>query len=278
MLDRLRTLLREPLVLFLALGALLFAADALLNGDGAGDRTIVVPAGQVVAFRADFAQRNGRAPSEAEIRSFLDNWVEREVLYREARALGLDRNDRLIRRQLVRKMRYLIEDADPQPEPTDAELAAWLEAHPERYGRGPTVSFDHVFIDRAHRDGEAHAASLLARLRQGKATADTAGDAFPGGAAVDAADPEELTRRFGSGFRAQLEGLDEDRWHGPLRSRLGLHLVRITDRTPFQPADLESAGRKLRVEYRSHRREQANARAVERLRARYDVRVQEPAE
>lgn len=270
-------MLKEPLVLFLVLGALIFALDSYLAPDvaQATEGAVVVSAQQVAGFKADFAEREGRPPTDAELQSYIDNWIEREVLYRQALALGLDKNDRLIRRQLVRKMRYLLEDAHPLPEPSEAALRDWLRAHPERYGQPPTVSFDHVFIDRGNVDGERRAAALLARLRGGAAKAGDGGDAFPGAKTERRADPTDLAKDFGKDFWSKLEELEPGQWQGPIRTNLGLHLVRVIERTPFVPATLESAGKKLRADYRNYRRERANARAIEDLRARFDVDVQQ---
>ncbi len=276
-LQRISEHLREPLVQFLALGALIFAVNAYVQPVIVTDNTVVVSASRIAAFRADFMARESRAPTQAQVQAFVDNYVDSEVLYRQAVALGLDRQDRLIRRQLVRKMRYLLEDASPLPEPTNAELQAWLDNHPQRYARPATVSFEHVFIDRAHADAKVRAAALLAALRSGEASAQESGDPFPAGTQVNAADADELAKTFGSDFGAALTGLVDRQWTGPIRSRLGLHLVRITTRTDAVAATIESAGKQLRVDYRSHRREQANLQAVGTLRSRYRVQVEDSA-
>src|SRR6185295_2323909 len=95
-----------------------------------------------------FRAERGRDPDAAELQTRLDRWIDEQVLYREALALGLDRKDVIVRRQLTQKMRFLIEDATMPAEPSTAELQAWLEQHAERYGQPSTVSFQQVFLSR----------------------------------------------------------------------------------------------------------------------------------
>ncbi|WP_043768870.1 peptidyl-prolyl cis-trans isomerase [Algiphilus aromaticivorans] len=263
-----RRLTREPLLVFLLLGALIFAVDRM--GVGAEADTIAVSEARLGSLRADFAAREGRAPDAGELDTLVADWVTEEALYRRARELGLHRNDPLIRRQLVRKMRYLIEDATPLTEPSQAEAAAWLAKHPERFGTPPRVSFDHVFIARGS-NAEARARAALALLRDGASATNGMGDPFPGGARVDDATPQQLARDFGSGFATELGALERHRWSGPVATRLGWHLLRVTERTPFQAATVESAGERLRADYRSHQRERANAEAIETLREGFRV-------
>lgn len=264
----LHRLAREPLLVFLLLGALIFAVDRI--GPRVDADTITVSEARLDSLRADFRTREGSAPDPDELDALVADWVTEEALYRRARELGLHRNDPLIRRQMVRKMRYLIEDATPLPEPSEAELAAWLDAHPERFGTPPHMSFDHVFIARGS-NAEARALAALALLQEGAASAETLGDPFPGGARIEDATPQRIARDFGSAFQRQLEGIRNGHWQGPIASRLGWHLLRVTERTPLQAATVEAAGKRLRADYRAHQRERANAEAITALREGFRV-------
>ena len=130
-------MLREPLLHFLVLGAALFALSLFVGrGSGAGggvgsDRQIAVTAERVALLKSGFVLDNGRAPTEAEVRRLIDLYVREEVLVREARAQGLDRDDSIVRRRLVQKMEYAV--AEP-PAPADAELEKYLAQHPEAFG------------------------------------------------------------------------------------------------------------------------------------------------
>ena len=88
-----------------------------------------------------------RTPSE--LKGLIDDHVREEIASREARRLGLDRDDTLIRRRLRQKLEFLVEDDAQSAPPTDAELQAWLDAHREAYRRDPDVGFRHVLVSRA---------------------------------------------------------------------------------------------------------------------------------
>lgn len=267
-----RQWLREPIVVFALIGGGLFALDAAWSGSAGNDREIVISQPRIEALRADFQAREKRAPTQSELDTMIAHWVTNEALYQQARALGLDQDDLIIRRQLIRKMRFLLEDTHPIAEPSREALQQWLDAHPERYGQGATVTFDHVFVARGAQ-ADSRADELLARLRDAdKGTVAAEGDPYPGPARVTAADAIAVQKDFGSGFFEALGGLPQARWAGPITSRSGLHLVRVQATTEFQAASVESAGKGLRNDVRHALREQKNAELLEQLRGQFVIR------
>lgn len=265
-------LLREPLVFFLLLGAVIFAVDAWLNGSRiTDDSTIRVTRQHLDALRVNFSNEHGRPPADEELHASLRGWLDEQMLYRQALALGLEQNDAIVRRQLVQKMRFLLEDAVPVDEPDEQALEAWLEKHPERYGKAPTVSFDQLFFSRSKYGGDSGDAVLLMleRLR--------AGSDVPGSNRIDNVDHGRLRRDFGNQFADAVMQLPDNEWQGPLRSGLGLHLVRIVDRSDFVPATLAQVRDRVRNDLRLHLREQANQEAMQRLRRRFRIEFEDAA-
>lgn len=266
-----RRWLREPLVIFALIGGGLFALDHGLS-DGGGAREIVVSTQRVEALRADFQTREHRPPTAAELDRMVEHWVRNEALFRQARALGLDQDDQIIRRQLIRKMRFLLEDTHPLPEPTREALQAHLQAHPERYGQPMRIGFEHVFIARGAQATQ-RAEALLRRLRSAEADAALPpGDPFPGPAQITPADATAVHKRFGRDFFDALTELPPQQWWGPIASPAGLHLVRVQAVLPFVPATVESAGEALVNDVRHLQREWKNAELLEQLRAQFVVR------
>lgn len=271
-----RSATREPLVGFLVLGGLIFAADAWLGQrEPTANGVIVVSQARVDALRAEWQRREGQPPDAEAMEAMIDQWIESEVLNRQALALGLHHNDPLIRRQLERSMRYLLEDTQPLPDATRAELQAWLDRDPQRYGHPPTISFDHVFIARGA-DAEKRAADLLAQLRSGSVGPGDVGDVFPGPPHIASARPNQITARFGSDFGEQITTLGEQQWQGPLRTRLGWHLVRVTSKNAFRPAELATVEQRVRSDFLEHQRAEANRKAIDRLRKRFTIHYPAP--
>ncbi len=272
---------REPLVQFLVIGLLILGVDRFFGQRSQaafGDASrIVVTASQQATLAEAFRVERGRAATPDELRAVLDRWIDEQVLYREALALGLDRRDPIVQRQLTQKMRFLIEDSSVLPEPTQAELQAWLDHHSEKYGRPPTLSFEQVFLSRGGRGDKLNedATRVMQQLKAAPEQFAGMGDPFLLGQNLANADARHLRASFGEGFAEAVTKLPVGKWSGPVSSSLGLHIVRVTGRGAFQPARLEEVAERVRVDYRLARREELNREAMARIRARYHVEFQE---
>lgn len=230
-----RTFLREPLVHFLALGALLFVLFGFrADPDTPVDGRIVVNAGKIEQLMTVFSRVWNRPPSQQERDALIEDHIREEVLYREALAMGLDRDDTIIRRRLRQKLEFMTEAASVAPRPTNEDLQRWLDAHPDNFRVAQTVAFSQVYFkpDRRGEGALAAATQGLARLK-GTAT-DTA--------AIDLGDPTtlprdlpltsmgELANLFGPEFARQLAQLAPGGWAGPIQSGYGWHLVYVNER------------------------------------------------
>jgi hypothetical protein len=131
---------RSPVLHFLLLGTLLYAAAAFARDPlPPGARRIVVTSGQLNSFAETWARAWKRPPTREEFLGLARDHVREEMAVREARALGLDRDDPIIRRRLAQKVEFLADDLASLPEPDDAALAAHLTSHPDRFARRPLV-------------------------------------------------------------------------------------------------------------------------------------------
>lgn len=272
--SRLRRLLREPVLHFVVLGGLLTAVYAAVAPPGTG-RQIVVPAPVIDGLRQDHLRRNGAPPDAREEAALIDRYLDTEVLYREALALGLDRGDVIVRRRLVQKMEFLTEVLEPVADPTDAELQRYLDTHAERYALPARVTVSHVFVS-ADRHGSG-APAVAARLREQLVTgadAGTLGDPFVRGHDFAAASERELAGIFGSAFAAAAMQLPPGEWSPPLPSSYGLHLVRVHTRTPGAHPPLAAVRDRVSADWFEERRAAATRIAVARLREGYDIRIE----
>jgi hypothetical protein len=269
----LRKLLREPLLHFLILGLALFLLfNVVSGGRGGADRRIVVNDATVAAIVQRHQSVWRRPPTPVELRGLIDAQVREEILFREGVAMGLDRDDPVIRRRVQQKLEVLTEESAGRPAPTEAELDEYLRRHGERYARPTVVGFDQVMFDPVrHGTGlDAVLTAALARLRAG-AEPDTIGDRslLPATAAAVAVD--RLAREFGEEFARSVGALPVGDWSGPVASGYGVHLVRVTSRTPGRPATLDEARAAVERDWESDRRAQAKADYFEKLRLKYDV-------
>jgi hypothetical protein len=266
--------LRDPLVHFVLIGALLFAGYRWFGPDPT--HTIHVSRATVDGITAETRKRLGHEPNAAEIHAAIENYVEEEALYREALALGLDRGDVIVRRRLVQKIEFLTEDLAAPHAPTDEDLKLFLAQHPENYRSAARYSFRHVYIDRSrHAAPEKAAAQLGKSLRSADAVG---GDPFLRGDRFIQQSEVQIADAFGPRFAALLKDAPQGRWTGPLASSYGLHWVYVTERIPEQQADWADVQDRLRTDWRAAKQAAANQDALRRIRAQYQVKVAgEPA-
>jgi hypothetical protein len=261
---RLRGLLRNRLLHFLAFGAVLwfFARDR-----GPGRVVDVDPAALDAVHRAE-AARSGKAALDAESSRTVDaRLIEDELLYREALRMGLDDDDPIVRERLVQKLLLLIEDlGGAGREPTDDELRAYFEEHADRWKKPVRVRFVHVFASSVDRLPDA--ATFHADQRVPPAL----GDAFPSSRSVDAT-VDEVELGYGADFVRAVEHLRAGDEVGPVRSRLGWHRVRVLEHEDARPATFEEAKPSLRLEWTVDRREAVVGAWLKKTASQYDIRV-----
>ncbi len=259
--------LRQPVVQFFAIGAVLFALQGE-RGDAARDHVIRVSAEHVAALRSDFELRRGRSPTPAESATLVRRFVDEEVLVREALTLGLDRGDLIVRRRLVQKMEFLTRGLAQIEEPGDAALEAYLLDHSDRYARPSRVSLTHVFLGgQRGKRLEVDASEVLVALAGGEDPA-RLGDPFIAGQSARLRSERQLRDLFGLAFAREAMGLQAGEWV-PVRSSYGLHLVRVDERVAGAGPDLEEVRERVREDWLRDARAEANRRALASLRSRY---------
>ena len=228
----LRSWLREPLVHFVAIGALLFLLFAW-KGGGGSNRIVVTP-GEVESMVAAFNRTWQRQPTEQELKGLLDDRVRDEMAVREAVSLGLDRDDTVIRRRLRQKIEFIVEGDVDASAVSDADLQAFLDKHPDQYRLEPRMTFRQVYLSPNRHgasldyDGQA----LLAKLGAAGEHADIsrAGDSLMLPAELTDAGRGEVARQFGETFADALVKAPTRTWTGPIPSGFGMHVVFIRER------------------------------------------------
>ena len=274
--------LREPLLHFLLIGAALFVAYHYLSaGDTGGPRQIVVSESRVEALAENFARTWMRPPTAEELKGLVDDYVAEEVYYREAIAMGLDRDDTVIRRRLRQKMEFVSEDVAAAVPPTDAQLQEYLEKHAEKFVQPPRLNFQQVFFSTERRGNAARtdAEKLLAELHAGRGPANPAeaGDPTLLPSTMDLASPQDIANSFGSEFATSVEQAPVGQWTGPVQSGFGLHLVRVDQREAGAMPTLAEIRPIVQREWESDQRRSVTDALLGKLRAKYEVRIEGPA-
>jgi peptidyl-prolyl cis-trans isomerase C len=276
-----RKWIREPLLHFLVIGAGLFAVYGFLHGPVEPPRNdrIVVAAADVERLASVFGKTRMRPPTAEETEHLIAEFVREEVLYREALALGLDRDDVAIRRLLRQKFEFLTQDLAVEREPERAKLVAWYEAHTERYREPARITFTQVYfdIDRRRGDGERQATVALASLRNGTGISDALGDGQLLDTVYEDKTEQDVAAMFGPDFAAAVLQLQPGLWSGPIRSGYGIHLVRLDARSPGRERSFEAVADQVQNDWAYAERHAANEEIYRRLLDRYEVVVEPSA-
>jgi hypothetical protein len=270
-------LLREPLVHFLVLGGVLFAIFGRGGSDaGVAGRQIIVSEADINRLAEGFSRTWHRPPAADELEAQIRDYIREEVLYRTALALGLDKDDTIIRRRLRQKMEFLFEDAVPPPQ--EADLRAYLEAHPEKFRTQPLISFRQIFVSQTRgATAEADARQILARLIGGAAGAANEGDPLLLSEGFNRTPLDRIAALFGDSFAQAMAQSAPGGWVGPLRSGYGLHLVLVTAVEPGKLPPFEQVRSAVEREWFAERRAAVQAAQYQSLLAGYGVIVQKPA-
>jgi peptidyl-prolyl cis-trans isomerase C len=271
--------LREPLLHFLLAGALIFAIYQLLNPTAnRTDRT-----SQIVLTKDDLRQlavhwlAQGRPlPTAGQMRALIEQRVSEEILSREAVALGLDKDDEIIKRRLAQKMDFLAADIAALQDPGDAELRAWYTQNSDRFALPPRASFRHLYFSFDRPGARDRAAGILDKISGKPADAlevATVADPFMFQDYYAERAPDQIAKEFGPDFAKAVFQLKPGAWRGPIRSGYGWHLVFVDAIEPGRVPAFEEVEPDVKSAWLDERQREIKRTALEAMRARYTVVV-----
>ena len=272
-------LIREPLVQFLLVGIALFGGWRLVTPAEArrdDANRIVITEDDLTQMRAAWLAKGLPPPTPQQLQGLIEERVHEEVLYREALALGMDKDDVIVRRQLARKMEFVAEDLSKLDEPTPQELRTWFDQHASQFALPARVTFRHVYFspDRRGANARADAEAALPQFA-GKAidAPPAAGDPFMFQSYYGDRSIDMVAKEFGPGFASALAGVQPGAWAGPVESGYGWHLVFIDAMTPQRIPDFEEIEPEVRNAWIEDHREKTRDKMYQAMRARYEVVV-----
>lgn len=271
--------LREPLLHFLVAGGLLFGVYGWLNGDRdmSAPRVVRITPAEMNWLKESWTRQWQRPPNEQEFRGLVDGYLKEVLLAREAKEMGLDEDDTIVRRRLAQKMEFLVQDTLQQTEPGEEELRAFYDKARERFQAPARVSFTHIYFNRERRGERAavDARSALLQLSKPGAGPNPAelGDRFLGQYDFAAVDEQAVASALGPAFASQVFAATPGNWQGLIESGFGLHLVRVTEQQIAQPQDFAAVREGVLTLWRQQRAQQGLDAYFAVLHKKYDVQV-----
>lgn len=269
----LNKILKEPLLHFLLIGACLFGLYTWNNpGAMQSDKRIVVDQGQIDNLTERFRRVWQRKPTDKELQGLIEDFVIEEIYYREALAMGIDKNDPVIRRRLRQKMELYTDNLATSLTPDNEQLQAYLQHHPDKFRTDSRYTFKQVYIntDRPQQKLDQVIASTEAALQSGKSIQ---GDPSLIHTNFTDAEAYSIDRTFGRGFASKLDDLELNKWSGPLRSGIGVHFVRLESRQLGELPELVAIRDKVEREWRFDQAQKVDKSLRKKLLASYEVIV-----
>jgi parvulin-like peptidyl-prolyl isomerase len=281
-----KRLFREPLLHFMLLGAVLFGLYSFTQAgrpDSASSRQIRLTLDELAQLALLFQAQWRREPTPEEFSRLVENKVQGEILYREALAMGLDKDDEIVKRRMAQKMQFLAEDVAAAREPTTGELQSWFEKNSASFAQPNRVSFRHLYFspDRRGsraRDDAAKAVAKLAGQPQDSKLAGGLADPFMFQEYYRDRAPEFLGREFGPQFAQAVAKLGPGSWQGPFESGFGWHLVFVDTVIPGRVPAFEEVEPDVKTAWLAEQKALAWQKAYKEMRAKYTVLLPVPGD
>lgn len=269
-----KALLRDPLIHFLLIGAVVFVAYGFRNDPQPVQRddVINVTEADIDRLGTQFQAMWRRPPEQSELQRLVEGHVRDEIYYREALKLGMDRGDQVIRQRLRQKMEFLTQAGADSLTPTDEDLRAFFEENADQFAHPPRISFRQILLD-----GDTTAEQTLAALDSGAAPEEVgAATLLPPG--MQNAQPAMVKGTFGEGVFAALAEMPLGEWAGPIASSYGRHLVQVTEFTEGGLPPLDDVRALVEDEWRRAEASRIREEQYQAMRGGYEVQLPRDAQ
>lgn len=243
---------KSHLFWFVLIGAAIFLFETMPSQK----EKIVIDEVVVSEVSALWAQQMQRPPEKQELQKLLQGWLEDELMYREALAIGLDESDPIIRRRLIQKISFMLEGRASE-QPTDDLLLAWFNSRQSQYESPSYVNLRLLPLNGPDaKEAQATLASGLVRTQAEW---------------LDGATKDDLTKAFGGDFAKQVFRAPSNDWLGPIESQSGWYLVLVTDYQNAMVPEFESIRQRVLLDYLKDARVAARRIYLDELNQGYEV-------
>ncbi len=272
---------KEPLFKFILAGIILFisysALDNYLNKD---ENVLIVTNSEISILEQSWESRWNRPPTPEERQGLIDQHVKEMVLYKTALEMGLDKDDRVIRGRMVQKLEFLGNDLIRVPQPSEQDLVTFYEKNKEQYLPEEVITITHIFFNPDKREDQTlvDAEQALQALRSRKGfdgNISELGDIFMLQNYYPNRTQLEIRKLFGSGFTETVFELEPEKWHGPVLSGYGTHLVYIHYHKESKMPAFTNVIEQVKTDWMDDMQKKLNERYIEGLMSRYEIVFEE---
>jgi hypothetical protein len=278
-----KRLMGEPLIHFLLLGAVLFIVYHYVQPGREvppSSKEIKLSLDELAHLTMQFRSQWRREPTPKEFNGLIESKVQAEILYREAMAMSLDKEDEIVKRRMAQKMKFLAEDVAAAREPATDELKSWYARNTDKFAMPKRVSFRHLYFspdlrgNRARVDALKALAQLAGQPQDAKLSAST--DPFMFQDDYRDRAPDYLGKEFGPQFAQTISQLPVGSWQGPVESGFGWHLVFVDTVIPGRVPDFEEIEQDVKTAWLGEQKALAWQKAYKHMRSKYTVLLPAP--
>jgi peptidyl-prolyl cis-trans isomerase C len=275
---RLLRWLREPLLHFLLIGAAGFVLYGYVHrGESANTSyKIYLSLDDLKQLDISFVSQWQRQPTAEEFTGLVEQFIRQEILYREGLAMGLDKDDIIVKRRMAQKMEFLSEDVTSAHEPSTAELQAWYASHTQMFALPDRATFRHLYFSIDHHGADAKKAAEaalrhIAQMPEDRGAEEANADPFMFQDYYGDRAPYQLAKEFGPAFAVELFKLKTGHWQGPIESGYGWHLIWIESIAPGKVPAFEEVEPDVKTAWLADQKAIQWQKAYATMRAKYEV-------
>ena len=256
--------MKRKISIFFLIGITLYLIDIGLNSYN--DKEIYISDQEIISLVNAWKSQVGRNPNEDEITRIINNLVEEEILYREALILGLDKEDRIIKRRLAQKISFLKQESISR-KPTNNEILEFFSKNKDKYFIDSKYSFKHYFFSSENNSKER---SLISFDNIDK-NISIASDPFFLGKNFVELNTNDIKNDFGINFASYFNNIKLNKWIGPIESPFGHHIVYITNFTEGYYPDIAMVFKQVEIDLLQSKRDKAIKNYIEEIKTEYKV-------
>ena len=256
--------MKNKVFIYFIIGILIYLVDIGLNSDE--EKNIYISDQEVISLINAWKSQDGREPTDNEISRIINNLVQEEILYREALSLGLEREDKIIKRRLAQKISFLKQESLLK-EPTKLEISEFYKNNKDNYFISDSFTFTHHFFSSDNINSKERALNSLDKNNLSLSKSDPF---FLGKNFADIS-LEEINSNFGNEFSLYFKNPQINEWIGPYKSSFGYHNLFISNYTPGFYPDINDIYKELEVDLMQVNRDNAVSNFIKEVSSEYSV-------
>lgn len=267
----------EPLIQFIILGGLLYllVANVQKHKDTQA-REILVDNDRIALMITNYKSQTGNLPTKQQLDAMIEDYIKEEVLYREAKKMGLDKDDEIIRRRLSQKIAFMQNDLAEVKPPTETAMQQFYKDNLTLFQQDATVGFSHIYFSTDNSTDSIAKRKALAVLQQLKSSnlqrAPEKGDRFPLQYDYTAQSAIDVQQNFGNNdFKEALFESPVKEWTGPVKSGYGWHLLFILKRDSTTALPFALVKEDVKIKYLDAAKEVLDKKKFDALINQYSI-------